>query len=523
MRKLKSIVIGMLCVVMMMPSAVWAGNVTSTMEERLTPPPVEVTKTKEDKDIGVTIGKGKKKVPTFIVGKEKQLVIPIINDELEKITNIVVKPIKDADAEKYPFKSEYANTYATIDEIEAGKSKNAEFTLSTRDNVTSKDYEVMFEITYLKGEKPVSVTRGLLVSVEGKQVETPVVTATPEPTTEPEERDTGDYGGGGSGGDSGSDDSKPETDKKSARPRVIVEGFRTEPAVVNAGDTFKLILRVRNTSKKTGISNMEINLQAPGSASDSKDEDSSTPGGSDAFMPVKGSNTLFEDAIGADKTKEVSIDLTARADLTQKPYQIEVAMKYEDAKAEAYETSSNISIPIKQKARFELSTITLEPTEIMVGEEANVTFDIYNLGRTKLYNVSITMESNAVSGGEAFVGNLDAGATGNVDVMLTGIEETTDAGEVKIIVNYEDQDGKKDSYESTCNLFVMPGAAQVDGMIDEMNMGDVKKPGLSKLAIAAIGVGVLLVIAAVVVIVIRRKHKKEEDFADEFFGSDTDE
>lgn len=61
-------------------------------------------------------------------------------------------------------------------------------------------------------------------------------------------------------------------------------------------------------------------------------------------------------------------------------------MKYEDSNASQIEASSSISIPVKQDARFEFSEFEITPESIAIGEEANVSCNLYNLGRIKLYN-----------------------------------------------------------------------------------------------------------------------------------------
>ena len=48
-------------------------------------------------------------------------------------------------------------------------------------------------------------------------------------------------------------------------------------------------------------------------------------------------------------------ELNAKSDLLQKPYSMELSMKYEDPNATQVEGSSSISIPVKQDARFEIS------------------------------------------------------------------------------------------------------------------------------------------------------------------------
>ena len=51
-------------------------------------------------------------------------------------------------------------------------------------------------------------------------------------------------------------------------------------------------------------------------------------------------------------------------DLLQKPYSVDLSMKYEDAEGSQIEASSSISIPIKQDARFEFSDFEISPESV---------------------------------------------------------------------------------------------------------------------------------------------------------------
>ena len=189
------------------------------------------------------------------------------------------------------------------------------------------------------------------------------------------------YSGGGSGsGGSSSDGSVP---------RVIVTGFDTNPAEVHAGSDFTLTIHLKNTSKKTKVQNMLFELEAP---TEGTDEQTSAP----AFLPTSGSNSIYLDGIKADGTADISITLNAKADLLQKPYSINLSMKYEDSQATQIDSSSSISIPVKQDARFEFSEFEISPQTIEVGGETNVMCSLYNLGRIKLYNAKARFEGNGI-------------------------------------------------------------------------------------------------------------------------------
>lgn len=524
MKKIRRILIGIVCVILVLPSVVWADDKDKPLESG-----------------NVLIGTAR--IDSCKYGEEATIELPLVNNERMDVINVVVEPVQNESAEVYPFTIKKTNVFKKADSIQKGKTddESFRFNFKVRKDVVTKEYPVQFLITYAKNtgtqENPiyrdVHYTKTIYVPVTGKpEAVEPTATPTPEETNSGGEGDIGDdsgdsYTGGGSvdDGSSSGSDSDSDDKKKTGTPRVIVDGFRTEPQTINAGETFKLILKVRNTSKKTAVSNMEINLEAAGSSgSNSNDSDDgvTATAASDVFMPVKGSNTLFVDSIGIDKTQEVAIDLTARADLTQKPYQLSVSMKYEDSSAQQYEAAGTISIPIKQKARFDLTSIQVSPESIMVGEEGNVNFSINNLGRTKLYNVSVLLEADTITGGDAYVGNLEPGASGSVDLMVMGVQETVDEGDIKIVITYEDQDGNPDTYEGTCNLFVMPAVDETSGMLGDMQEEETGS-GLNLWMILGIVAAAIVVIVIIITIMIKRKQKKEEDFADEIFGSDKDE
>ena len=51
-----------------------------------------------------------------------------------------------------------------------------------------------------------------------------------------------------------------EAEGGTSTPRVIVTGYDTDPKEVHAGDTFTLTLHLKNTSQRTEVSNMLVNL-----------------------------------------------------------------------------------------------------------------------------------------------------------------------------------------------------------------------------------------------------------------------
>lgn len=515
----------------------------------------------QKQDMSYLVIPGSHKLGAYRGGEQASLEVPVKNNSRNNTISITGVRLLN-NTEGYPFINDTTGAVGEVkkQDLQPGEESKVLFAnLTTRGDVTDRAVTLQIEVIYTittkdpETEEPtVHENQRTLLPL---QVDT-VATAeeepeepSPSPTQEPGDGGLpgqddgfvdGGYGDGGfvdggysDGGfvdsgysdsgftDSGSadagtsaDGSKEEEEGKGSTPRVIIEGFTTEPSAVNAGDTFRLNLKVRNTSKKTAVENMVLTLQTPQAGEEET--------AAEAFLPVNGSNTLYIEKIPKNSTKEVTISMNARTDLVQKPYPIEVALKYEDEKANPFEGTLNISVPVRQKARFDVSRVQVMPESISVGEEANITFEIYNLGKMKLYNVSVKAEDPSLVNGEAFVGNLDAGSTGSVDMMAQGAAPSAGDGTVKLLVTYEDQDGNQGTFETSCSLFVAEAAPMDDEMFLDETFSDMEEEKKTN-PLIWVGAAAALGAAAAAVVLVRRKRRKEKEWADEILGSDQDE
>ena len=208
--------------------------------------------------------------------------------------------------------------------------------------------------------------------------------------------------------------------------------------------------------------------------------------------------------------------MTAKSDLSQKPYQLDVSMDYEDDAYTAYTSTADVSIPIHQAAKFELSTPEILPATISVGNEADIMFSIYNTGKTTLYNVQVKFEGDSITGGESFIGKIEAGGTGTVDALVTGQAATKDDGTIKAVITYEDEAGNESSYEQEMTLMVTEdtGLAGMDDWdMEEVEYND--STGSSKKAVIITLIGVVLITIAVVIVIFLKKRKAKKLLAEE--------
>lgn len=421
--------------------------------------------------------------PTAAAGKEVSIVLPVVNMGKTMVTDAVVTPVLSTNTTEWPFEitnSNYSQTISDLPGTDTGMSdmdrrRELTWNLKTRSDVGTGYQKISFAVRYRASD--------------GSSQETTLDTYV---------QLSGTAGIGADG--------------QASVPRVIVTGFETNPETVHAGESFMLTLHLKNTSTATSVSNMIFEIVA---AVEGKDEDTTYA----AFLPTAGSSTIFVDKMEKNGTKDIEIELEAKADLSQKPYAVDVNMSYEDEHVNSYTNKTSVSIPVKQEARVEVSEPEVMPSSIDVGSESNIMFNIYNMGKTKLYNVQVKMESETVSGGESFVGNIDSGATGAVDMYVTGQSATMDDGMVKLLISYEDETGEATVIEREISLFVnepmendqmFDDSMMMDQMMDNAGTGG----GTSKYI--AIGLGILiLVIIAVVLIILRRKKKKEQKSLEE--------
>ena len=428
--------------------------------------------------------------PVANAGQTVSIVLPVVNMGKTMVTDAVVTPVLSTDTAVWPFEitsSSYSQTISDLPGTDTGASdmdrrRELTWNLQTRTDVGTGYQKISFDVRYRDSQgNSQSTTLDTYIQVNG----------------------TAGVG----------------ADGQASVPRVIVTGFDTNPAEVHAGESFTLTLHLKNTSTATSVNNMICEIVA---AVEGKDEETTYA----AFLPTAGSSTIFVDKIEKNGTKDISLELEAKADLSQKPYAVDVNMSYEDEKVNSYTNKTSVSIPVKQEARVEVSEPEVMPASIEVGGESNVMFNIYNMGKTKLYNVQVKTVSDFLSGGDAFIGNLDSGATGAVDIYLMGQAATTDDGMVTLQISYEDETGETTTIEREISLFV--SETSYDDMIydDSMMMDDMNQnQGGSTMRTILIVAGILLLIAVIAVVVIlrRRKKKEQKSLEDDILDLDQEE
>lgn len=485
-----------------------------------------------EKAVRMSVQAATKDTISYKYSEAKSIKLIVKNTGEAELKNIKVTPPVSEDIDVWPFEIENKDYTYTIKSLAKGEEKTIEFALTARENVSSKYYKLVFACSAETEENQgmnISGDYGIYVKTVAKPKDKKNQSTQNQNNSQNGNQNSDQGSQGNTDKDTGSQgDVSAETlgsvdaggvmntepvstgggESTTAVPRVIVTGFSTEPGEVKAGTNFKLIIHLKNTSKKTAVSNMLFDLSSPTEGSD----ETASP----AFLPASGSSSIYLEKIKAGGTQDISIELNAKADLVQKPYSVDLSMKYEDGQGGEFESTSSVSIPIKQEARYEFSEFEISPQSISVGEEANIMCSLYNLGRVKLYNVKAKFEGQGIKTEEVFVGNVEPGATASIDGMLLGEEASDGMTSMKMTLSYEDESGNVTTSEVPFELEVMD--AVEDMPVDEIPMEEEK----SGVPIIPIIVVVLIVGAVVAGVIIYKKKKKrrlmeeEEGLVDEF-------
>lgn len=383
----------------------------------------------------VELAFGKAATPQGKTGEGVAMSFPLVNRGEVAATNVLVTLVPDAAAAHFPF--EIPTTSLTValpkpieplgaQAIETGQTIVDLGTLQLRGGLASGYYPVPVVAQYQVGDTRTRVEMTLFVKVEGVPEPEPDA---PTPVPPPPAVDTGSPGtfdppvssGGGGGGGGGADGGA-----SASLPRLMLTSFATDPAEVLAGQNFRLTFTLQNKSNVANANNVKVTIVS---------------GEGTPFLPIGGSSSVYIESVPVGISAGGTIEFRALPTLEERPYQLSIRMEYEGAGGATGTADEAIAVVVKQAARAETSNVQVMPDVVNLGQDANVTFQIHNKGKSKLYNTKVeVMKDQAMTGNEAFVGNIEPGTSGTVDLMLHA--ERNYSGKINLEVSYEDAAGK---------------------------------------------------------------------------------
>lgn len=482
-------------------SASVSAKVRSDIKEGYYTFPVEVranggTVAEEYVNIWVTAPKtddeeDKEKTAAFVMGENQSTpygVYPNVlnyninlrNSGLIGAKDVTVSMVLSKDSAEFPFDINDGNYDRTFEKIDAGETVAVPYSMAIREDTYSGYYPIKFNITYRNAADSDLKTEEETFFVRVKNKE--------------------------------KDDTSGEFDKNNRKQaRLVVDSFETIPAKIIAGESFELVLRMKNASASIPASNILFSLESE------KDSEN----GSAVFSTESGSSAIAVNSMAPGEITELRVNMKSKAGVAQRTYALTIKETYDSPEYKNAVESVVVDIPLKQVARLNTGTFEVMPESITVGSESNIMFPINNTGKVILYNVMVNFEADSIKPVESYVGNIEPGKTGNVDVMLSGITPTADEGKIKVNITYEDENGEtQPAITKELSLYVTEEIPMDFGDAMAGNFEDVEmeEPSFFQKYKMVIFPAIAVVIVAVVVVIrIRKKKKaaKEEGMDDE--------
>ena len=234
------------------------------------------------------------------------------------------------------------------------------------------------------------------------------------------------------GGEDGASEETPES-----APVILVEKSVVSTGTAKAGEDFDVTVTLKNTSKTKSVQNMVATITVP----------------SADFELKNNSNTIFIDKLGAEKTTDLSLTFHVGKSTVDGNYPIEVALSYDDSKANTLSSAGTFVVTVEQPLNVKL-TMPAIAADLTAGDTVPLSFQVMNLGRSTVYNVRCDVTGDGlVQTKTAFVGNMESGNDGEGDsnIFISPMEGENKYGKTTgtVTLTYEDAFGNEHSQEFT--------------------------------------------------------------------------
>lgn len=228
-------------------------------------------------------------------------------------------------------------------------------------------------------------------------------------------------------------------------PKIIMSEYKISKDEIMAGDEFTIDVTLLNTERSWHTKNIVVTY---------------TSEGMDILANGK-TNTIFISEIKDEETHMVTLVLKARKDSEPKPQKINIDISYEDSDRMSYDATAQIIVEIRQPIRMEYDEPSI-PKTVNAGDSLPVSMQIFNMGKSTLYNVLVTIEmTGAIPDGSAYLGNMLSGTSATAEIYTffgtldmgdnkTETDEKYGRSEGLATITYEDEYGK--SYSESMEL-----------------------------------------------------------------------
>ena len=240
----------------------------------------------------------------------------------------------------------------------------------------------------------------------------------------------------------------PEGTKDVGRPKLIISDYATDEDILKAGETFNFTFSIKNTHQTKDAKNIKVTVsQVEG-----------------IFSPAAGTNIFYIDSIEPGQVEVQTMNLKTRADATTGDYEVTILLEYEyddmsdaDREKGGVSESNIIKLRATENYRPVIENISLDAYEgLYVGVPVDMNFEFYNMGKSTLGNVYVTVEGDfalANNSKMSYVGAIQGYGQEFINPQVVALVEGEATG--ILTVHFEDSNGDEVTLSQEFTQFVM--------------------------------------------------------------------
>lgn len=210
-----------------------------------------------------------------------------------------------------------------------------------------------------------------------------------------------------------------------ARPQMVLGNVGASPQPLYIGQPFTLNLSLQNVGG-SAANRMSVALGGDTGAS------------LKPFSPIGASNVQFVPNLEVGKNANLSQSLFIDGNATPGSYNLEVALNYEDPKGTKYKESQFISLQVRRRPVFRIST-TRAITSAVVGQAVPVSLEMLNLSSqsVNVSTVDVASEQMQVRLPSRYLGPINGGGINTFDTVV--VPQAPGPQILEVRLNYLDE------------------------------------------------------------------------------------
>ena len=226
------------------------------------------------------------------------------------------------------------------------------------------------------------------------------------------------------------------------RPKLIINGYKTDVDPLQPGTVFNLELDVQNqgNTEARGITMVLGGSSSGGAEAGTPQPSGGVQGGSsslDNFAPLDRSNVVFLGDLAAGGSLVASQKLIVNVNTQPGAYPLKISFVYNDARGSSVVDDQVITLLVYALPNIEVSFYR-EPGAFFANQPNPLPLQVTNLGRKAvvLGNMKISAQGAEIQNGVSLVGALEPGGYFTLDAEA--IPTQTGTLELEISINYTD-------------------------------------------------------------------------------------